>query len=69
MVAVSFLREFGIEISVYLDDRLIRDQPGRKGRNAILALMIITAAGGVLSLKKSDTEGEIKSALKGEKIT
>ena len=66
MVVVSYLREFGVKISIYLDDRLIRDNEQSGEANAILSLMLITAAGGVISLAKSDTIGKTKQTYLGK---
>ena len=66
MAAVSFLRAHGITIILYLDDRLIVDPPAPVlPRNSILSMLIITAAGGMISLSKSFLEGRQKEKFLG----
>ena len=70
MVAVNYLRNFGVSIILYLDDRLIIDPPGNgPPRNAILSMLIITAAGGMISLAKSNLEGSTKERFLGMELS
>lgn len=66
MAAVNFLRAHGVRIILYLDDRLIVDKPeDGLPRNSILSMMIIIAAGGMISLNKSSLDGQTRQRFLG----
>ena len=71
-IPVTFLRNAGVNINLYLDDRgivdnheFIRKDEFHATRNSFLTALILVAAGGFLSLGKTELEGKTKMEFLG----